>query len=54
MARERIQTILDVSGGLGTLIVGHTEVGDPAAQRNGFELIARDVISYFNGRSRLV
>jgi limonene 1,2-monooxygenase len=50
MARERIQTILDVSGGLGTLVVGHTEVGDPAAQRNNFELIAREVIPFFNGQ----
>jgi len=50
MARERIQTIVDASGGIGTLVVGHCEIGDPAAQRRSFELIAREVAPHFNGQ----
>jgi limonene 1,2-monooxygenase len=50
MARERIEAILDMSGGLGSFVVGNTEIADPAAQLRSFELLAREVFPYFNGQ----
>jgi limonene 1,2-monooxygenase len=50
MARKRIQTLLDVSGGFGSFIVGNTECASPQAQRNSFELLAREVFPHFTGQ----
>jgi limonene 1,2-monooxygenase len=50
MARKRIQTILEVSGGFGSLVIGNTEVASPRAQRDSFELLAREVFPHFTGQ----
>lgn len=50
MARERIQTILDASGGLGTIVIGNTEIARPQAARDSFELLAREVFPHFTGQ----
>jgi limonene 1,2-monooxygenase len=50
MARRRIQTLLDVSGGFGSLVIGNTEIGDPEAQRRSFALLAREVFPHFTGQ----
>ncbi len=50
MARQRIETILELSGGVGSFVIGNTEVADPHAQRNSFELLAREVFPHFTGQ----
>lgn len=48
MARERIQTIVDASGGIGSIVIGNCEIANPDNQRKSFELIASEVKPYFN------
>jgi limonene 1,2-monooxygenase len=50
MARKRIEKILDLSGGVGSFVVGNTEIADPQAQRDSYELLAREVFPYFTGQ----
>jgi limonene 1,2-monooxygenase len=50
MARERISSILKLSGGIGSFVIGNAEIADPAAQRRSFELIAREVAPHFTGQ----
>lgn len=52
MAIERIEDILERSGGIGTFVIGSTEMADPAATKRSFELIAREVIPHFSGHLR--
>jgi limonene 1,2-monooxygenase len=47
MARERIASILELSGGIGSFVIGNTEIAEPAAQRRSYELLAREVFPYF-------
>jgi limonene 1,2-monooxygenase len=49
MAIKRIQTILDQSGGLGSIVIGNTEIANPRDSRDSFELIAREVFPAFQG-----
>jgi limonene 1,2-monooxygenase len=51
MAIERIQTILDQSGGVGTFIIGNNECASPENMRKSFSLIARHVLPHFNGQA---
>ena len=49
MAVKRIRTILDQSGGLGSIVIGNTEIANPQHTRDSFELIAREVYPEFQG-----
>ncbi|CAB4930627.1 unannotated protein [freshwater metagenome] len=50
MARERIETIQEKSGGLGSIIIGNTEIANPQHTRDSFELLAREVFPHFTGQ----
>jgi len=50
MARKRIEKILELSGGVGSFVFGNTEIADPRAQRDSYELLAREVFPYFTGQ----
>ncbi|SNQ45934.1 Limonene 1,2-monooxygenase [Frankia canadensis] len=50
MARERIATIVEKSGGLGSIVIGNCEVASPRHQRDSFELLAREVFPHFTGQ----
>lgn len=49
MAADRIAAILDQSGGIGTMVIGNTEIADPAATRRSYEILAREVVPKFTG-----
>ena len=53
MARKRIETIQEQSGGVGSIVIGNTEIGNPQDTRNSFELIAREVFPHFNGQAKV-
>ncbi len=48
MAIERIEKIVEMSGGLGAILIGNTEIGSPEATKKSFQLIADHVIPHFN------
>lgn len=50
MAIERIEKIVEMSGGLGAILIGNTEIGSPEATKKSFQLIADHVIPHFNGQ----
>ncbi|WP_433503013.1 LLM class flavin-dependent oxidoreductase [Pseudonocardia halophobica] len=50
MARERIATIVEKSGGLGSIVIGNCEIASPKHQFDSFELLAREVFPHFTGQ----
>lgn len=53
MARKRIETIQEKSGGVGSIVIGNTEIGNVQDTRDSYELLAREVFPHFTGQTKV-
>ena len=50
--RQRVQKLVDQSGGFGTLLLQGHDWANPEATRRSYELFAQDVMPHFQGQAQ--